>query len=202
MLARCFQLQDAIGVLELDRVLDADPDELEGASPRAEGRPGGAAGAPLAEHRASDGSHGRRLRASANAKVLLNPTKLARRWCRRATTWRSAVVGFQGASGSNASGESLEARRWSERRHRGEGQGARDGAGGLADGQRIGTSSARRSQVRWRQARPASSPAGARRLRGRRERAEESHGADSSLSDRQKILTNLAFLANRAFRPR
>jgi hypothetical protein len=30
VLARCFQLQDAIAVLELDRVLDAAPDDLEG----------------------------------------------------------------------------------------------------------------------------------------------------------------------------
>ncbi|MEU4244470.1 hypothetical protein [Actinoplanes sp. NPDC026619] len=30
VLARCFQLQDAIAVLELDRVLDASPDELDG----------------------------------------------------------------------------------------------------------------------------------------------------------------------------
>ena len=29
VLARCFQLHDAIGVLELDRVLDASPDELD-----------------------------------------------------------------------------------------------------------------------------------------------------------------------------
>ena len=30
VLARCFQLQDAIAVLELDRVLDASPEELDG----------------------------------------------------------------------------------------------------------------------------------------------------------------------------
>lgn len=30
VLARCFQLQDAIAVLELDRVLDASPGELDG----------------------------------------------------------------------------------------------------------------------------------------------------------------------------
>ena len=30
VLARCFQLQDAIGILELDRVLDAAPEELDG----------------------------------------------------------------------------------------------------------------------------------------------------------------------------
>jgi hypothetical protein len=30
VLARCFQLQDAIAVLELDRVLDAAPDDLAG----------------------------------------------------------------------------------------------------------------------------------------------------------------------------
>jgi hypothetical protein len=30
VLARCFQLQGAIAVLELDRVLDASPEELDG----------------------------------------------------------------------------------------------------------------------------------------------------------------------------
>ena len=30
VLARCFQLQDAIAVLELDRVLDVAPDDLDG----------------------------------------------------------------------------------------------------------------------------------------------------------------------------
>ena len=30
VLARCFQLQDAIAVLELDRVLDAAPEDLDG----------------------------------------------------------------------------------------------------------------------------------------------------------------------------
>ena len=29
VLARCFELQDAVAVLELDRVLDASPDELD-----------------------------------------------------------------------------------------------------------------------------------------------------------------------------
>src|SRR5690606_41269963 len=29
VLARCFELHDAVGVLELDRVLDASPDELD-----------------------------------------------------------------------------------------------------------------------------------------------------------------------------
>ena len=58
VLARCFQLQDAIAVLELDRVLDASPDELDGHRLGTAGCPAEAAGTHLAEHRASDGPHG------------------------------------------------------------------------------------------------------------------------------------------------
>ena len=59
VLARCFQLQDAIAVLELDRVLEAAPDDLDGHRLGLKASRQRAAGRDLAEHRAPDGPHGR-----------------------------------------------------------------------------------------------------------------------------------------------
>ena len=96
VLARCFQLQDAIAVLELDRVLDAAPDELDRhrlALRTAARQP---AGAHLAEHRAADGPHGRGRR-HGQLKVLTSPAK-SRTWCTSATMSRPRVVDFHGAA--------------------------------------------------------------------------------------------------------
>lgn len=110
VLARCFQLQDAIAVLELDRVLDASPGELD-------------------QHRlALRAARQNRLEliarsterliarmdaaaATANAKVLLHPT------ASRAVVYSSnyvatGVVDFHGRLGIGDTRESLEARRW------------------------------------------------------------------------------------------
>ncbi len=72
VLARCFQLQDAIAVLELDRVLDAAPEDLDqhrrGLATARENR--------LALISRSTGRLPARMDATvrtANAKVLLNP---------------------------------------------------------------------------------------------------------------------------------
>src|SRR4029077_14290979 len=43
VLARCFELHDAVGVLELDRVLDASPDEIDRQRLRPEAARGGGA---------------------------------------------------------------------------------------------------------------------------------------------------------------
>ena len=74
VLARCFQLQDAIAVLELDRVLDASPEELDGH------RLGLRAARQLRlKHISRSTEHlVDRMDAAArtaNAKVLLHPTK-------------------------------------------------------------------------------------------------------------------------------
>ena len=126
VLARCFQLQDAIAVLELDRVLDASPEELDGhrlglraarqnrlelisrSTERLMARMDAAAG-------------------TANTKVLLHPTtspavvqssnhvaSRRRRLPRAARDRaRSTVIGGEAMGG---------------RGHGGEGQGARDGS--------------------------------------------------------------------------
>ncbi|PPF86746.1 hypothetical protein C5C03_11595 [Clavibacter michiganensis] len=110
VIARCFQLQDAVAVLELDRVLDSSPEELD-------------------EHRlalrvvrqnrlAVIGRTTDRLlermdaaAGTANAKVLLNPfdSRAVVGSSNRAAT---GVVQFNGLLGVADERESLEARRW------------------------------------------------------------------------------------------
>jgi hypothetical protein len=110
VLARCFQLQDAVAVLELDRVLDASPEELD-------------------EHRlalrsvrqnrlAVIGRTTDRLlermdaaAGTANAKVLLNPFD-SRAIVGSSNRAATGVVQFNGLLGVADERESLEARRW------------------------------------------------------------------------------------------
>ncbi|WP_433610219.1 hypothetical protein ACQP2P_40555 [Dactylosporangium sp. CA-139114] len=110
VLARCFQLQDAVAVLELDRVLDAFPEELE-------------------EHRVAIRIARRnrldlisrtteRLLArmdaaagTANAKVLLNPTT-SRAVVHSTNHVAITVVEFNGRLGIEADRQSRDARRW------------------------------------------------------------------------------------------
>jgi hypothetical protein len=110
VLARCFQLQDAIAVLELDRVLDASPEELE-------------------EHRVAIRIARRnrlelisrsteRLMArmdsaagTANAKVLLNPTT-SRAVVQSTNHIATTVVDFHGRLGIELDRQSWNARRW------------------------------------------------------------------------------------------
>ncbi len=111
VLARCFHLQDAIAVLELDRVLDASPGELDGhrlglkaarqnrlelisrSTERLMARMDAAAGV-------------------ANTKVLLHPTS-SREVVHSSNHVGTAVVDFHGRLGIERGRESLEARRWS-----------------------------------------------------------------------------------------
>ncbi|CCE76254.1 hypothetical protein [Clavibacter nebraskensis] len=110
VLARCFQLQDAVAVLELDRVLDASPEELD-------------------EHRLAlrtvrqnrlvligrttdrllermDAAAG-----TANAKVLLNPFD-SRAIVGSSNRAATGVVQFNGLLGVADEREALEARPW------------------------------------------------------------------------------------------
>jgi hypothetical protein len=110
VLARCARLQDAIAILELDRVLDASPDELD-------------------QHRralrvARDnrfeliarGTENLMVRmdaaaGTANAKVLLHPGS-ARDVVQSSNDVASAVVEFHGRLGIERGRESVEAKRW------------------------------------------------------------------------------------------
>jgi predicted transcriptional regulator len=110
VIARCFQLQDAVAVLELDRVLGASPEELDehrlGLRTVRENRLAviGRTTDRLLER--MDTAAG-----TANAKVLLNPfdSRAVVGSSNRAAT---GVVQFNGLLGVAGERESLEVRRW------------------------------------------------------------------------------------------
>jgi hypothetical protein len=110
VLARCFQLQDALAVLELDRVLDSSPDELD--QHRVALRAARVNRVDLIARTTSnliarmDAAAGK-----ANAKVLLHPT-LTRSVVHSGNHVAGAVVDFHGRLGRQASRQALEARRW------------------------------------------------------------------------------------------
>ncbi|MFJ5078462.1 hypothetical protein ACIP8Z_28205 [Streptomyces sp. NPDC088553] len=112
VLAHCFRLQDAFAVLELDRVRDTAPDELD--SHRL--------GLRAARRNRTDliARSTERLMArmhaaagTANAKVLLHPTT-SRDVVRARNEVEVAVVDFHGRLGIERGQESLEARRWKD----------------------------------------------------------------------------------------
>ena len=110
VLARCFQLQDALAVLELDRVLDASPDELD--------QHRLAVRAARQNRLALIARTTERLLAridaaasAANAKVLLHPT-VSRAVVDSTNQVASGVVDFNGRLGIEGGRQSLEARRW------------------------------------------------------------------------------------------
>ncbi|WP_338748980.1 hypothetical protein [Janibacter alittae] len=110
VLAHCFQLQDALGVLELERVLDASPDELD------HHRLGLRSARENRRSLISD-STGRlleRMNAAgtlANDKVLLHPMT-ARSVVDSSNIVSSAVVDFHGILGVANDQEALEAKAW------------------------------------------------------------------------------------------
>jgi hypothetical protein len=110
VLARCFQLQDAIAVLELDRVMDASPDELDGHR----------LGLKAARDkrldvisRTTEHLLGRMTAAAkaANTKVLLHPST-APGVVRATIQVDVAVVDFHRHLGIERGPQELEARRW------------------------------------------------------------------------------------------
>ncbi|MFF3418961.1 hypothetical protein ACFYW9_30360 [Streptomyces sp. NPDC002698] len=112
VLARCFQLQDAIAVLELDRVLDASPEELDGHR----------LGLKAARQRRLEliSRSTERLVArmnaaadSANAKVLLNPVK-SPAVVQSSNHVATGVHEFHGRLGIESGRQSSEARRWAD----------------------------------------------------------------------------------------
>ncbi|MBT8227728.1 MAG: hypothetical protein HKP61_02910 [Dactylosporangium sp.] len=110
VLARCFQLQDAIAVLELDRVLDASPEELDGHRLGLK-----AARQGRLEHisRSTERLVARMHAAAgtANAKVLLYPTK-SPAVVQSSNHVATGVHGFCRRLGIESGRQSSEARRW------------------------------------------------------------------------------------------
>lgn len=110
VLGRCFQLHDAIAVLELDRVLDASPEELE--SHRVALKVARQNRLQLISR--STGHLVARLDAAAgraNAKVLLHPTS-SRAVVASSNHVAIGVVAFQVRLGIQNTRDSLEAQRW------------------------------------------------------------------------------------------
>ncbi|MBO3084753.1 hypothetical protein [Cellulomonas fengjieae] len=111
VLARTFQLQDAVAVLELDRVLDASPDELEshraGLQAARQNRLaliGGCTARLLEQMRVTVDR--------ANSKVLLNPFD-APAVVRSSNRVAIGVADFRGRLGIDSGLESSDAKRWS-----------------------------------------------------------------------------------------
>lgn len=112
VLARSFQLQDALAVIELDRVLDAAPDDLDGHR----------LGLKAARQdrlelisRSTERLMARLDAAAtrANTKVLLHPTK-SRDVVQSSNHVALAVGDFHGRLGIERRRQSLEARRWAD----------------------------------------------------------------------------------------
>ena len=110
VLARCFQLQDAVAILELDRVLDAAPDELD------KHRIGLRAGRQdrldiIAQTTVRLLTRIDAAATSSNAKVLLHPID-SRAVVNASNHVAVGVLEFQARLGIEQSRESLEATRW------------------------------------------------------------------------------------------
>ncbi len=110
VLARCFQLQDAIAVLELDRVLDASPEELDrhrvGLRAARQNRLELISRSTERLMARMDAAAG-----MANTKVLLHPTT-SRAVVDSGNQVAIAVVDFHGRLGIERGRQALEARRW------------------------------------------------------------------------------------------
>ncbi|ETK37609.1 hypothetical protein [Microbispora sp. ATCC PTA-5024] len=112
VLARCFQLQDAIAVLELDRVLDASAEELDrhrlGIRAARQNRLELISRSTERLMARMDAAAG-----MANTKVLLHPSA-SRALVHSSNHVAIAVVEFHGRLGIERHRRSLEARRWVE----------------------------------------------------------------------------------------
>ncbi len=112
VLARCFQLQDSLIMLELDRVLDNSPEELERHR----------LGLEVARRRRMEtitqGTKNLMIRldaaaGAANTKVLLNPAS-SRAVVKYSNSVANGIVEFQELLGIDTRHEGIEAKRWIE----------------------------------------------------------------------------------------
>ncbi len=136
VLARCFQLQDAIAVLELDRVLDASPHELDGhrlgLKAARQGR--------LKLISLSTGSLMARMDAAAgmaNTKVLLHPAK-APAVVHSSNQIATAVVDFHERLGIERGRDSLATRSWGDAATEVRNKALETGAEGIGAAKRFG----------------------------------------------------------------
>ncbi|RKR73494.1 hypothetical protein [Frondihabitans australicus] len=112
VIARCFQLQDALAVLELDRVLDSSPDELDahrrGVELSRDKRRNVISQTTLGLLRRMDAAA-----SSANSKVLLHPFAPGA-IVQSGNGVAADVVAFHERLGIEGDRESISSRRWSE----------------------------------------------------------------------------------------
>ncbi|MFD6609646.1 hypothetical protein ACFWD1_12205 [Micromonospora chalcea] len=136
VLARCFQLQDAIAVLELDRVLDASPDELDG---HRVGLRNARQNRLELISRCTERLLARMEAAAgrANAKVLLNPMD-SPAVVKSSNHVSTAIVEFHGRLGIEGDRQSSEARRWTEAAKEARDKALETGADGVDAARRIG----------------------------------------------------------------
>ncbi|MGW9196685.1 hypothetical protein [Micromonospora chersina] len=136
VLARCFQLQDAIAVLELDRVLDASPGELDGhrLGLRAARQNRLELISRCTERLLArmDAAAGR-----ANAKVLLNPMD-SPAVVKASNHVSTAIVEFHGRLGIEGDRQSSEARRWTDAAMEVRDKALETGADGVGAARRLG----------------------------------------------------------------
>ncbi|QFG27135.1 hypothetical protein F7P10_18295 [Actinomadura sp. WMMB 499] len=168
VLARCFQLQDAIAVLELDRVLDASPEELDGHR----------LGLKTAREerlelisRTTEHLMARVDAAAdrANAKVLLHPAK-APAVVQSSNVVSTAIVDFHERLGIERARQSAEARRWAEAAKEVRNKALETGADRVDAAKRLGNGTLDRAKT----AKGKLSGRIAERTNRRREEAEES----------------------------
>ncbi|WP_329380936.1 hypothetical protein OG625_16140 [Streptomyces sp. NBC_01351] len=144
VLACCTRLQDGIAVLELDRVLDASPDELDrhrlalrtARQNRLE-RLSRCTEHLMARMNAAAGT--------ANTKVLLHPTA-ARSVVHSSNHVATAVVDFQARLGIERGRQSLEARRWVDAAAEARDKVLETGAEGVGVARRVGNETLHRAR--------------------------------------------------------
>ncbi|TYB40419.1 hypothetical protein FXF50_01470 [Micromonospora sp. AP08] len=136
VLARCFQLQDAIAVLELDRVLDASPGELDGhrlgLRTARQNRLELISRCTLRLLARMEAAAGR-----ANAKVLLNPLD-SPAVVKSSNHVSVAIVEFHGRLGIEGARQSSEARRWTDAAMEARDKALETGADGVGAAVRLG----------------------------------------------------------------
>ncbi|SNX58053.1 hypothetical protein SAMN06272735_2533 [Streptomyces sp. TLI_55] len=136
VLARCFQLHDAISVLELDRVLDASPDELDrhrlGLQVARQNRRQLISQSTERLLARVDAVVGR-----ANTKVLLHPTA-SPAVVHAGNHVAVAVVDFHGRLGIEHGRQTMDARRWLDAAAEARDKALDTGAGGVYAARRLG----------------------------------------------------------------
>ncbi|MFI9333859.1 hypothetical protein [Streptomyces althioticus] len=173
VLARCFQLQDAIAVLELDRVLDAHPDQLD------QHRLGLRAARQNRLDLISRSTERlvTRMKAAAdaaNSKVLLHPTK-SPVVVQSSNHVVTGVHDFHTRLGIESGRQSSEARRWVEAAAEVKDKALEAGAKGVSTARSLGNETLdRASSVKGRLSNEIAERA--RRLRGDEKEREEKGG--------------------------